>query len=145
MEPIYHFVDHQDLFWDAESAPPGPLRPISPHNTVTYIWLRDASRARAVADDIMRANDPGIESTRHYPDTLHGVPHDVRADGTDLEQGNGMPLEPDLLSYPDDMAPRAVERGQFCKSGSDEHAGTPSLLEARPTGSRDGRRRGHPC
>jgi hypothetical protein len=112
MEPIHRFVDHA-VFWNAIRAA-GTTAPDISYNTATYIWLRDASRARAVADGIMRANDPGIEST-YYLDTLHGVPHYVRADGTYLGKGMDAANQYLLGTLMNGHQPSVVA---FCKAGS---------------------------
>src|SRR5205807_1946529 len=48
-------------------------------NSADYIWLRDAGKAQAVAQNIVNARDPGIQSV-YYLTMTGGKPQYVPAD-----------------------------------------------------------------
>jgi arylsulfatase A-like enzyme len=89
MATINRFVP-QSIFADAIRAA-GTTAPAISYNAGAYIWLADASKASAVASNVMQAHDPGIQSA-YYLDTAGGRSRYVRAGGSfvssDMEAAN---------------------------------------------------------
>ncbi|HEX8917041.1 MAG TPA: alkaline phosphatase family protein [Chloroflexota bacterium] len=56
------------------------------YNHSAYIWLKDGSKARAVADGIMRARDPGVQSV-YYLTTIKKWTGYLAADGVHNRPG----------------------------------------------------------
>jgi hypothetical protein len=84
MAPFQRFVPHT-VFTNAVTAA-GTTAPAISYSTGTYMWLADPAKAHAVADNIMRAGDSGIQSA-YYLDSQGTVPHYVRAGGVFVSAG----------------------------------------------------------
>src|SRR5947209_3952827 len=84
MAPIRRFVP-RSVYTNAVTAA-GTTAPSVSYSTGTYMWLADASKAKAVADNVMHATDPGIQSA-YYLASPGTVPHYVRAAGSFLSSG----------------------------------------------------------
>lgn len=82
MMPITHFVP-STVVSNAISAA-GTTAPDIASNSGDYIWLADAGKAQAVADNIMAAGESGIQSA-YYLTSDGGKPAYVRADGAHLD------------------------------------------------------------
>jgi arylsulfatase A-like enzyme len=78
MAPLRRFVP-KSVFTKAV-AQAGTTAPAISYNAGTYIWLRDPTRARLVALDVLAARDPGIQSA-YYLTTVRGKPQYQRAGG----------------------------------------------------------------
>lgn len=84
MVPFHRFVP-RSVYTNAITAA-GTTAPTVSYSTGTYIWLADPSKASDVADNIMRAADPGIQSA-YYMASPEAVPHYVRSHGAFLSAG----------------------------------------------------------
>jgi arylsulfatase A-like enzyme len=71
MAPIYRFVP--DSLFDNAVRAAGTTAPSITHNTATYIWLQDLAKGPAVAANILKARDPGIQSVYYLAHTKTGV------------------------------------------------------------------------
>lgn len=81
MMPISRFVPSSVVTNAVAQA--GTTAPDIATNSGDYVWLADPTRAQTVADNIVKAQDPGIQSV-YYLSTLGGQPHYVAADGVSL-------------------------------------------------------------
>lgn len=79
MAPLQRFVP-ESLFTNAVTQA-GTTAPAISYNTGTYIWLADDTKAQTVAQNILAAQDPGIQSTYYLTVGRGGKPHYVRAGG----------------------------------------------------------------
>lgn len=70
MAPIRRFVP--DSLFDNAVKAAGTTAPSMTHNTATYIWLQNLAKAPAVAANILRAHDPGIQSVYYLTRTARG-------------------------------------------------------------------------
>lgn len=81
MGSLHRYVPNQ-ILKDAV-AKAGTTAPAMTVSTGGYIWLTDASKAEAVAQNVVQANDPGIQSV-YYLTTASGKPEYVLARGVTL-------------------------------------------------------------
>lgn len=79
MDPAYGFVP-QNLVTDAVAAA-GTTAPATSYSTAAYVWLADTSKAQAVAQHIVAANNSSVQSV-YYLTATNGKPGYVRAGGT---------------------------------------------------------------
>jgi hypothetical protein len=79
MGPIKRFVPDTVVTNAVSQA--GATAPAISYNTGTYVWLTDATKAQAVAQNIVNAKDPGIE-TVYYLTTANGKPAYASAGGS---------------------------------------------------------------
>jgi hypothetical protein len=78
MMPITHFVP-ANVISDAVTRAGTTAPDIAP-SSADYIWLADATKAQAVAQNVMAAHDPGIQAD-YYLTTVQGKPQYV-SEGT---------------------------------------------------------------
>lgn len=78
MSPLRRFVP-EEVFTKAVAAA-GTTSPSASYNTATYLWLADSNKSQAVAQNILKANDPGIQSV-YYLQTQGAATHYVHAGG----------------------------------------------------------------
>jgi len=79
MGPVTRFVPETVITNAVTQA--GTKAPAVSYSTGTYVWLTDPTRAEAVAQNILKANDPGIESA-YYLTTVNGKPAYAQAGGS---------------------------------------------------------------
>jgi predicted AlkP superfamily pyrophosphatase or phosphodiesterase len=83
MMPVTRFIPSTVVTNAVAKA--GTSAPDIAANTADYVWLADSSKAQAVAQNVLSANDPGIQSA-YYLTTQKGHPQYVAAG-----QGTGSP------------------------------------------------------
>lgn len=111
MTPLTRFV-HESVFTDA-AAKAGTTIPSIAYSTATYMWLTDTSKSEAVAQNILSAGDPGIQSV-YYLSTA-GSTHYVRAGGSLASAAVDSANQYLLATLMNGHEPAVVA---FCKSGA---------------------------
>ncbi len=81
MTPITRYVP--DSIFNNAVKEAGTTAPSMAHNTATYIWLRDQTKGAAVAANIIKVHDPGIQSVYYLSSVKNRVAY-VRAPGLPL-------------------------------------------------------------
>jgi Type I phosphodiesterase / nucleotide pyrophosphatase len=81
MMPITHFVPSSVI--DDSVAHAGTTAPDIASNSADYIWLADTTKAQTVAENIAKAQEPGIQSV-YYLTSVNGRPTYVAAPGLTL-------------------------------------------------------------
>lgn len=120
MMPISRFVPSSLI--DNAISKAGTTAPDIATSSADYIWLADATKASAVASNIVAADDPGIQSI-YYLTTVGGQPRYQIASGTSLppseEQANQYLLSALLNGH----EPQVVVFGNEGVSFSDPKSG----------------------
>jgi hypothetical protein len=110
MEPIQHFISPSVISAAVSAA--GTTAPSTASSTGEYMWLADASKAQAVAQNLVASKDPGIQSA-YYLDSSPS-PHYVSAGGSfvspTVDRANLYMLSTLLGAHPPDVV-------SFAKSG----------------------------
>ncbi|GAC1400122.1 MAG: hypothetical protein NVSMB52_13750 [Chloroflexota bacterium] len=89
MAPTSHFVSRNIVSRAVSGA--GTTAPAVTAATAIYVWLRNAHRARAVAEGIMAQRDPGIGATYYLTGSgrsLHYVKSSTTAISTEADAAN---------------------------------------------------------
>lgn len=84
MQPLTRFIP-QTVITNAVSAA-GTSAPAISYSTGTYVWLADGSKAQTVAQNILNAKDPGVQSAYYL--VSGAQPHYALAGGTFADAGD---------------------------------------------------------
>ncbi len=114
MMPITHFVPASIVTNAVSQA--GTTAPDLASSTADYVWLADGNKAEAVADNIIAAHDPGIDSV-YYLVTANGAPTYIAATGSKatgaLESANQYLLDSLLNGHEPSVVAFATPGGSF--------------------------------